>query len=162
VSKTRVVIETPKGSNAKYAYDPARRAFVLKHVLPEGMSLPYDFGFIPGTLAEDGDPLDVLAISELCTFPGIELECHVVGAIKAEQIEPGSNGPKRNDRVLAIPCGSRAFAKMRDLEELPPRLMDDIERFFVHYHAVRESQWKPLARWSARDAVKLIEKLRHG
>ncbi len=162
MSKINVVIETPRGSNAKYAYDPARRAFVLKHVLPEGMTLPYDFGFVPGTLAEDGDPLDVVAISELSTFPGVEVECHVVGAIKAEQIEGDTNEPKRNDRILAIPCGSRAFAKMRDLEELPARLIDDIERFFVHYHAVRGHSFKPLGRLPAREAVKLIEKLRHG
>jgi inorganic pyrophosphatase len=162
VSKTRVVIETPRGSNAKYAYDPARRAFVLKHVLPEGMSIPYDFGFVPGTLAEDGDPLDVLAISELSTFPGVEMDCHVVGAIKAEQSDADSKQPVRNDRLLAIPCGSRAFAKLRELEELPLRLIEDIENFFIHYHAVRGSTFKPLARLPAREAVKLIEKFRHG
>jgi inorganic pyrophosphatase len=159
MSKTRIVVETPRGSNAKYRYDPARRAYVLRHVLPEGMTLPYDFGFVPGTLAQDGDPLDALAISELTTPPGVEVECRVVGALKAEQRE----GEKtvRNDRLLVIPCESRAFAKIRELEALPARLVDDLERFFVHYHAVLGSEWQPLARLAADDATKLIEKFRH-
>jgi inorganic pyrophosphatase len=160
MSKTRVVVETPRGSNAKYAYDPERRMYVLKHVLPEGMTLPYDFGFIPGTLAEDGDPVDAIAISELSTPPGIEMECRIVGAIKAEQRQAESQKVVRNDRVLVIPCGTHAFAKMRDLEELPPKLIGDIEDFFVHYHAVQGDNFKPIGRLTAKEAQRLIEKQR--
>jgi inorganic pyrophosphatase len=133
---------------------------VLRHVLPEGMSLPFDFGFVPGTIAEDGDPLDALAVSELSTPPGVEIECHVVGALKGEQRE--GDGAVRNDRLLVIPCGSRAFAKIRDLDALPAKLVDDLQDFFVHYHSVLGNPWKPLGRLPAADALKLIEKCRHG
>jgi len=60
----KVVIETPKGSRNKYAFDPEERTFTLKKVLPAGMTFPYDFGFVPSTLAEDGDPVDVLVLMD--------------------------------------------------------------------------------------------------
>jgi inorganic pyrophosphatase len=161
MAKIKVVIETPRGSNAKYAYDPDRKAFVLRHVLPEGMTLPYDFGFVPGTLADDGDPLDAIAISELTSPPGIEMECRVVAAITAEQHEADDEPMVRNDRLLVVPCGTRAFAKVRDLEELPAKLVGDIEDFFVHYHAVVGHTFKPLERLNAKGAERLIEKYRH-
>ena len=68
--QVRVVIETPRGSRNKYAFDAEQRTFVLKKVLPEGMVFPHDFGFIPSTKAEDGDPLDVLILMDQPAFPG--------------------------------------------------------------------------------------------
>jgi inorganic pyrophosphatase len=65
----KIVIETPKGSRNKYAFDGQENAFTLKKVLPAGMSFPYDFGFVPSTLAEDGDPLDVLVLMDEPAFP---------------------------------------------------------------------------------------------
>ena len=66
----RVIIETPKGSRNKYAFDQEQKAFTLKKVLPAGMAFPHDFGFVPSTLAEDGDPLDVLVLMDEPAFPG--------------------------------------------------------------------------------------------
>src|SRR5882724_761988 len=80
-----VVIETPKGSAQKYDYDPSTHFFKLKKILPSGMMFPYDFGFIPGTRGEDGDPLDIIVISEFQSFPGCKMKCRVIGGIKAEQ-----------------------------------------------------------------------------
>jgi inorganic pyrophosphatase len=159
--KTNVVIETPRGSNAKYAYDPARRAFVLRRVFPLGMAMPWDFGFIPGTIAEDGDPLDVIAVSEVSCFPGCEVECRIVGAITAEQREDDGAKPVRNDRVVVVPCETRAFAHVKELEELGGKLLNDVDAFFVHYHQMLGNAFKPLGRLSAKDAAKLIEKYRH-
>jgi inorganic pyrophosphatase len=82
-----VVIETPKGSRNKYAYDPAKRAFKLSKVLAEGMMFPYDFSFVPGTKSADGDPLDVLVLMDAPTFPGCMLDCELIGVIEAEQEE---------------------------------------------------------------------------
>lgn len=161
MAKTSVVVETPRGSNAKYAYDPGRRCFVLKHILPEGVAMPYDFGFVPGTMSGDGDPLDALVVSEIATFPGCELECRVVGATTAEQQDPDAAKPVRNDRLIVIPCGTRAFAGVRELEELGAKVMDDLDAFFVHYHAILGNKYKCLERLSAKDAAKLIEKCRH-
>jgi inorganic pyrophosphatase len=75
----QVVIETPKGSRNKYAFDPELRTFKLKKVLPEGMVFPHNFGFIPSTKAEDGDPLDVLILMDQPAFPGCVIDARLVG-----------------------------------------------------------------------------------
>jgi len=80
-----VVIETPKGSRNKYAFDEKQKIFALKKVLPAGMAFPYDFGFIPSTIAEDGDPVDVLALMDEPGAVGCLLQCRVVGIIEGEQ-----------------------------------------------------------------------------
>src|SRR5690348_7042755 len=81
----RVVIETPKGSHNKYNFDEELGLFVLGGVLPEGMSFPYDFGFLPGTLGEDGDPLDVLLLMDQPAFSGCVVPSRLIGVIEAEQ-----------------------------------------------------------------------------
>src|SRR5215471_17358488 len=78
----RVVIETPKGSRNKYAFDLDDEVFVLKKVLPAGMAFPYDFGFVPSTEAEDGDPIDVLVLMDEPAFAGCILTCRPVGVIE--------------------------------------------------------------------------------
>jgi inorganic pyrophosphatase len=80
-----VIIETPKGSRNKYAYSPEEGIFELRKVLPAGMAFPYDFGFVPSTLAGDGDPLDVLVLMDEPAFPGCKLTCRIVGVIEGEQ-----------------------------------------------------------------------------
>src|SRR5882762_87013 len=81
----RVVIETPKGSRNKFAFDPDQHVFELKKVLPTGMAFPYDFGFVPSTEAEDGDPIDVLVLMDEPAFPGCVLKCRTIGVIEGEQ-----------------------------------------------------------------------------
>jgi inorganic pyrophosphatase len=102
-----VIIETPKGSRNKYAFDVKERIFVLKKVLPAGMSFPYDFGFIPSTIGGDGDPLDVLVLMDEPAFAGCKLSCRVIGIIEGEQ---GSKKKKeRNDRIVAIEGDNHSF-----------------------------------------------------
>jgi inorganic pyrophosphatase len=84
---TEVVIETPKGSRNKFAYEPSRRMYKLSKILAEGMSFPYDFGFVPGTRADDGDPIDVLVLTDVALFPGCLLDCILIGVIELEQQE---------------------------------------------------------------------------
>src|ERR1700744_2611763 len=99
-----IVIETPKGSAQKYDYDPKTHFFKMKKILPSGMVFPYDFGFVPGTKGEDGDPLDMIVISEFNSFPGVVIKCRVIGGIRAEQSAgSGSHKMIRNDRFLAVP-----------------------------------------------------------
>ena len=81
----RVVIETPKGSRNKFAFDPDEHIFELKTVLPAGMTFPYDFGFVPSTKADDGDPVDVLVLMDEPAFPGCVLSCRPIGVIEGEQ-----------------------------------------------------------------------------
>lgn len=106
----KVVIETPKGSRNKYAFDADERAFVLKKVLPAGMSFPYDFGFIPSTEAEDGDPTDVLVLMDEPAFTGCIVKCRLIGVIEGEQGE-GKN-TERNDRLIGVEKQNHAWANI--------------------------------------------------
>src|SRR5262245_14937852 len=96
-----VIIETPRGSRNKYAYDEESGLFRLIKLLPAGMAFPFDFGFVPSTQGGDGDPLDALVLSEETLFPGCLVRTRILGAIKAEQ----RKGKKieRNDRLIAVP-----------------------------------------------------------
>jgi inorganic pyrophosphatase len=153
-----VVIETPKGSAQKYNYDPDSHFFRLKKILPSGMVFPYDFGFIPHTKGEDGDPLDVIVISEFCSFPGIVIKCRIIGGIKAEQsAKKGSDKLIRNDRFLAVPKCSSIFEDIRNMEDLPKKIMDQLEQFFVEYNKLEGKQFKALKQMDAKEAGKLIE-----
>src|SRR6201996_654635 len=75
----QVIIETPRGSRNKFAYDPKQQVFAVKAVLPAGMAFPYEFGFVPSTKADDGDPVDVLVLMDEPAFPGCTLMCRPIG-----------------------------------------------------------------------------------
>ena len=83
----QVIIETPKGSRNKFAFDPEQNIFALKKVLPAGMAFPYEFGFLPRTRAEDGDPIDVLLLMDEPAFPGCSVRARLIGVIEGEQLE---------------------------------------------------------------------------
>src|SRR6185503_420934 len=123
-----VIIETPKGSRNKYAYDAETGLVRLKKLLPSGMVYPFDFGFIPSTRGGDGDPLDVLMLSEEALFPGCLVKARVIGALKATQREEGKN--HRNDRLIALPVLDFGMSHIRSLRELDARMLEQIEGFF--------------------------------
>jgi len=153
-----VVIETPKASAQKYDYDPDSHFFRLKKILPAGMVFPYDFGFIPHTKGEDGDPLDVIVISEFCSFPGIIVKCRIVGAIKAEQTaKKGKDKMIRNDRFIAVPSCSSIFEKVKSIDDLPKDILHQLEEFFVDYNRLEGKEFRALKQLDAKDAKKLIE-----
>src|SRR5579859_2067430 len=112
----RVVIETPKGSRNKYAFDQEEKAFTLKKVLPAGMAFPYDFGFVPSTLADDGDPLDVLVVMDEPAFPGCLVNCRIIGIIEGELGEKKYD--ERNDRIVAIENENHSFPDIRHVSDL--------------------------------------------
>jgi inorganic pyrophosphatase len=153
-----VVIETPKGSAQKYDYDPKTRFFKLKKILPSGMVFPYDFGFIPETKGEDGDPLDAIVISEFNSFPGVVIRCKVIGGIKAEQSEDTSSKKMiRNDRFLMIPKCSNIFEKVKSMADLPGQIMDQLEEFFVDYNKLEGKKFKALDKMGPKEALRLIK-----
>lgn len=152
----RVIIETPKGQGQKYDYDPGTGNFMLKKVMPAGMVFPFDFGFFPGTVGGDGDPVDVLVLAEMETFPGCMMECRVIGAITAEQQE--RDGKKmRNDRYLAVPEVSLLYASINSLEELPEETLNQLEAFFANYNNQAGKKFKVLERVAAAQALKMLE-----
>ncbi|HEX3927902.1 MAG TPA: inorganic diphosphatase [Gemmatimonadales bacterium] len=129
----RVIIETAKGSAAKYSYEPTLGLFQLRHILPEGSVFPYAFGFIPSTLGDDGDPLDVLLLIEETTEYGAVILSRIIGVIEGEQKEKGEK-PERNDRFLAVPVASRRFADIDSAKQLPRKQIKDICAFFEDYN----------------------------
>src|SRR6187397_1806408 len=109
----RVLVDTPRGSAVKYKLDAEKGVCKVAHVLPSGMVFPYDFGSIPGTLADDGDPLDLLVIAEAGTFPGCLVEVRLIGGIQARQTQRGRTA--RNDRLVGVAAESRADVRTRRL-----------------------------------------------
>src|SRR5437764_14318801 len=94
-----VIVETPMGSRNKYAYEPDLGLFQLRKALPQGMVFPFDFGFIPSTQGGDGDPLDVLLLTEEAAYPGCLIRARLLGVIEAEQ--KGKDKAEKNDRLVA-------------------------------------------------------------
>ncbi|GEP12723.1 inorganic diphosphatase [Methylobacterium gnaphalii] len=150
-----VVIETPKGSSNKYAYDEAFGAFRFKMVLPEGTSFPYDFGMIPSTKGADGDPLDILVVMDAPVFPGCVLEAHLLGVIEAEQREPDGTW-ERNDRLIGVAAKARTHAHVHALSDLRPGMLDEVEAFFGHYNQLAGKDFKVLRRGDAQAALALV------
>jgi inorganic pyrophosphatase len=150
-----VVIETPKGCRNKYGFDFELQSYRLKGVLPAGAAFPFDFGSIPGTRGDDGDPLDVLLLMDDPVFTGCLVEARVLGVIEAEQTEKGKT--ERNDRLIAVAAHSHTHASLKSLSKLEPKLVDEIEHFFVSYNAARGKKFKPISRKGPLAAKRLIE-----
>jgi inorganic pyrophosphatase len=150
------IVETPKASRAKFDYDPKLGLFKLGGMLPEGSTFPYNFGFIPSTLAEDGDPLDVLVLMEEPAFTGCLVPVRLVGVIEAEQTDEDGK-VTRNDRIIAIASDSREHADVESLKTLAPHAIEEIEHFFVSYNQERGKEFKPLGRHGAKRARKLLK-----
>jgi inorganic pyrophosphatase len=151
------VIEASQGTRHKLKYRREWRAFVLHGVLPVGLAFPYDFGFLPSTLGDDGDPLDVLVLADEALPPGAVVPCRIVGVIEAEQHDEGEAEAKRNDRLLAVAVKSHRHGDCRELKELPANVLDEIEQFFVAFNASKRGSFRPLARRGAAAASKLVE-----
>jgi inorganic pyrophosphatase len=151
-----VVIDTPKGSRNKYAFDFKINAYMLKTVLPHGNVFPFDFGSIPGTVADDGDPLDVLVLMDEPVFIGCLIEARLLGVIEAEQTD--GDGTKRNDRLIAVAAESHTNGALKSLQKLDSKLLDEIEHFFVSYNGARGKKFKPIGRRGPAVAKRLIKK----
>jgi inorganic pyrophosphatase len=152
----QVIVETPKGSRNKFSFDVEQEIFSLKKVLPAGMVFPYDFGFLPKTLADDGDPIDVLLLMDEPAFPGILVPSRLIGVIEGEQVD----GKKRirNDRLVAIADANHMYANVRKLNDLPKQFVRELEDFFVNYHRLEGKQYKLLGCKGIAEAETLIKK----
>jgi inorganic pyrophosphatase len=152
-----VVVETPQGSRNKYDYDPKLRVFKISCLLPAGAVFPFDFGFIPSTLGDDGDPLDVLVLMEVPAPGGCLVPARLIGVIEATQ----SNGKKkmeRNDRLIAVSRESHRHQKVHSLADLGEEIVAEIEQFFISYNEMHGKRFRPLGRHGAAKAHKLVKK----
>jgi inorganic pyrophosphatase len=150
-----VVIETPAGCRNKFEYDPASGLFTLSSVLPDGAVFPYDFGFIPGTRGQDGDPLDVLVLMDEPAFTGCLLRARLIGVMEAQETEDGRR--ERNDRLLAVAEESHDHRDIHNLNQLSPNLLKEIEYFFVSYEAIKQRKFKVLGQHGPKRAENLVE-----
>jgi inorganic pyrophosphatase len=152
----QVIIETPKGSRNKFAFDAEQNVFTVKKVLPAGMSFPYDFGFLPRTLAPDGDPIDVLLLMDEPAFPGIAVRARLIGIIEGEQ----TDGKKkiRNDRLIAVAEMNHEYAYLKKLDDLPKKFLRELEEFFVNYHRLEGKKYTLLACKKVDAAMRMIRK----
>jgi inorganic pyrophosphatase len=149
-----VVIETLKGSPNKLAFEPRYGTFVLRGVLPAGAVFPFDFGFIPSTRAEDGDPLDVLVLMDAPVYPGCIVPSRLIGVIEAEQTEKGET--ERNDRLLAVAANSAAHRSIHQLNDLSQDLVTQIEHFFVSYNQMKGKGFEVKGRAGSKRARALV------
>jgi inorganic pyrophosphatase len=131
--------------------------FTLSKPLLAGLTYPYDWGFIPSTEAEDGDPLDVLIIHEAGTYPGLVLSCEPIGVLEIVQSEEGKK--TRNDRIFAVPHRAPFEGDLRDVRKLPQRAVKELEKFFQATDALEAKQLEFRGWRGPGQARKLIKKL---
>ena len=124
-----VVVESPRGSSLKLEYVPRKRIFSISRALPIGVTYPYDWGFIPGTLAPDGDPLDAMVLHSAATYPGVLLPCRILGVVMMSQIQKGKR--EENHRVIAVPTWNNRLEDVDDAARLPKRMRRELEQFFL-------------------------------
>jgi inorganic pyrophosphatase len=151
----RVVVESPKGSRNKFDYDPDLEAFTLGGLLPEGLSFPFDFGFVPSTLAEDGDPLDVMILMDEPAHVGCVLSVRLIGVIEAEQTDDGKT--TKNDRLIGVAVHSYSHENIYSVGELNKSLIDQVEEFFISYNKSRGKKFKVTGVHGSSRAIKRLQ-----
>ena len=151
-----VVLETPKGSRNKYRYDAECQAIRLSATLGEGLAFPYDFGFFPSTVGEDGDPLDVLLFLDDAVPPGCVATARLIGVLEVEQKDQGKPW-ERNDRFFAVATHAHTHQALKRLDDLRPHLLPEIESFFTHYAGLNGKRLRIVRRSGPRRARKLLK-----
>jgi inorganic pyrophosphatase len=150
-----VVVETPRGACAKTKFDLELEVFALTKPLMLGLAFPFDFGFVPSTLADDGDPLDAMVLHDMATWPGLVIRCRVIGAVKVAQRE--GKGPRvRNDRLMVVPEEDHRGEELKDARRLPRATRTELERFFSASVVLKKKELEFLGWTGAKDAEKLI------
>ena len=151
-----VVVETPRGSAAKLEFDPKMQVFTLSKALILGLTYPYDWGFIPSTRGEDGDPIDALVLHDTATAPGLVLKCKLIGVLEVLQSEKGKKGI-RNDRLIAVPRDSHREQADKDARALPKQVRKEIEKFFVTTDELEDKQLQFLGWKGPKTGERLID-----
>ena len=151
----RAVVETPKGRRNKFDYDPKLQAFTLGGLLPEGLSFPFDFGFVPSTAGQDGDPLDVMILMDEPAHVGCVLQIRLVGVIEAEQSDGGKK--IRNDRLIGVAVHSYSHENIQSISEINKSLIEQVQEFFVSYNKSRGKRFTVIGLHGPAKAVKLLQ-----
>jgi inorganic pyrophosphatase len=152
----RAIIETPKGSRNKFDYDPESNLFMLGGLLPEGMMFPFDFGFIPSSLGDDGDPLDIMVLMDAPAHPGCIIEVRLIGIIEAEQTEKKGK-TEVNNRLLGVAVHSYDHEDLDTIDDVSKTLLSQVEAFFVSYNKQRGKRFRITGTGGPRQALKALK-----
>jgi inorganic pyrophosphatase len=128
---------------------------MLGGLLPEGLMFPFDFGFIPSTLGEDGDPLDIMVLLDAPAHVGCLIEVRIIGIIRAQQTEDGTT--QSNDRLLGVAIHSYAHEHLQSLKDISPTLLSQVEEFFVSYNKQRKKTFKITGLGGPKKAMKFLK-----
>jgi inorganic pyrophosphatase len=146
-----VFVEIPSGSRNKYEWDPELGGIVLDRRLFTAMTYPADYGYVEGTLAEDGDALDALVLVSDPTFPGCRIRVRTIGVFHM------SDEKGRDEKLLCVPHGDPAFERIVDIHDVQNELRDEIEHFFQRYKDLEPSKQTDTRGWGNRDeAAKIL------
>ena len=150
----RMIVEIPRNSSNKYEYDGKLGVFRLDRALYSPMHYPGDYGFIPGTLAEDGDPMDVLALVQEPSFPGVMIEVRPVGILHMVDQD------ERDQKVVAVPNRNPRYDEIHTVDQIFPHVRREIEHFFAIYKEL-EGKLTVMNGWGGpREARKAIDESR--
>lgn len=141
-----VLVEIPAGSKNKYEFDKEMNAFALDRVLYSSVQYPYDYGFVPNTLADDGDPLDGMVMMDQPTFPGCVIAARPLGML--EMIDGGD----RDEKILCVPAKDPRYAEFKSLKDVPPHRLEEIAEFFRSYKNLEKKVTEILG-WQDIDKV---------
>jgi len=142
-----VTVEIPKGQRNKYEIDHATGRIRLDRYLYTSMGYPADYGFIEGTLGEDGDPLDAFVLLPLSVHPGVLVAARPVAMFRMVDEHGG------DDKVLCVPAGDRRWEHIKDLSDVPKDELDAIKHFFSHYKDLEDGKYVEAADWADKQAA---------
>jgi inorganic pyrophosphatase len=152
----RAIIETPKGCRNKFDYDPESNLFILAGLLPEGMMFPFDFGFIPSTRGEDGDPLDIMVLMDAPAHVGCLMDVRIIGIIDAEQTQDGKT--EKNSRILGAAVHSYEHENLLSISDVSKTLLSQVEEFFVSYNKQRGKKFRITDTGGPKKALKYLNR----
>ena len=144
---------TPRGARAKFKYDPKLKVFAFSRTLLLGLTYPYDWGFIPSTRGEDGDPIDVMILHEAATAPGMVVTCRPIAILNVLQSEKGKED-RRNDRILAVPAEEGHRTPWNDVDDVHEGLKDELQRFFTASVALQKDKKLRFLGWGTRQKLR--------
>jgi inorganic pyrophosphatase len=144
-----VIVEIPKGSQNKYEYDVEHHLVKLDRVLHSPLYYPGEYGFVPQTLGKDGDPLDVLVLVNFPTYPGVLIECRVIG-----MLEMTDNG-EVDDKILCVPVNDIRYGHVKEVTDIRPPVLNEIAHFFEVYKHL-EGKKVEIAGWKSKEEAYMI------
>lgn len=149
-----VFVEIPKGSTVKYEVDEKTGRIRADRFLHGAMYFPFNYGFIEGTIGEDGDPLDAVVLASKEVIPGCLIDCEVLGLLEMED-EGGVD-----TKILLVPTVKidPVFGHMKDIDDVPEYTKEKIRNFFEHYKDLEKGKWVKLNEWQGKEAAEALIK----